>query len=84
MNGYYTGKIKVVGYDFMCFPVRASDLEPLSCGCYDPYALIDPDPEPLETISISEWNKRRVKLQHKLMMEPFSNHPTEFSHPLVL
>ena len=58
MNGYYAGKVKVVGEDLMCFPVRPSDLEPLACSCYDPYAWSDPDPEPVETISLEEWLRR--------------------------
>jgi len=62
MRGYYEGKIKVVGIDFMCFPVNAVSLEPLACSCYDPYAWIDPDPYAVETISVGEWNKRRDKM----------------------
>lgn len=59
MNGYYAGKVKVVGEDYMCFPASVTTLAPLSCGCYDPHAWSDPDPDPLETISISEWQRRR-------------------------
>lgn len=59
MNGYYVGKVKVVGDDLMCFPARPGTFEPLACGCYDPYARSDPDPEPVETISIGEWYLRR-------------------------
>jgi hypothetical protein len=59
MNGYYAGKVKVVCEDLMCFPARPGDLEPLACGSYDPYAWIDPDPEPVETIGFCEWLKRR-------------------------
>jgi len=62
MNGYYTGKIKVVCGDLMCFPVHAKTLEPLSCGCYDPYAWSDPDPEPISTIGIGEWQDKRFRL----------------------
>ena len=62
MNGYYQGKIKVVCLDKMCFPVNPVTLEATSCGCYDPYAWSDPDPEPLETISVDEWNARSNKL----------------------
>lgn len=58
MNGYYKGKIKVVGVDMTCFPVDPVSLEALSCGCYDPYAWSDPDPDPAETISIAEWQLR--------------------------
>lgn len=35
-------------------------LDPLACSSYDPYALTDPDPCPVETISSSEWNRRRI------------------------
>jgi hypothetical protein len=59
MNGYYVGKIKVVGEDMMCFAARQGDLQPLSCSTYDPHAWSDPDPEPVETISIGEWQRRR-------------------------
>ena len=59
MSGYYVGKVKVVGDDLMCFPARADDLEPLACGCYDPYAWSDPDQDPVETIDIGEWQSRR-------------------------
>ena len=59
MNGRYAGKVKVVGLDMMCFPADARTMEALACGCYDPYAWSDPDPEPVETISIDEWQRRR-------------------------
>ena len=59
MTDYYAGKVKVVGVDLMCFPARPGDLEPLSCGAYDPYAWSDPDPAPIETISVSECQCRR-------------------------
>lgn len=59
MNGYYKGMVKVVGVDMMCFPVHPETLAPRSCGCYDPYAWCDPDPEPVETISSEEWYSRR-------------------------
>ena len=55
----YKGNIKVVAEDLMCFPVAVGSLAPLSCGVYDPYALSDPDPTPVETVSISEWQRRR-------------------------
>jgi hypothetical protein len=61
MNGYYSGKIKVICNDLMCFPVNPTTLEPLSCESYDAYAITDPDSEPVETISHSEWCKRRDK-----------------------
>ena len=63
LTGYYKGKIKVVGEDMMCFPVHAATLEPLSCGCYDPYAWSDPDPEAIETIGTMEWLRRLEELR---------------------
>lgn len=65
MNGFYAGKIKVVGEDLMCFSVRPGDLEPLSCASYDPYAWSDPDLEPVETIGVGEWNRRRNEQRRK-------------------
>jgi hypothetical protein len=59
MSDYYKGKIKVVCESLDCFPVDPKTLEALSTGCYDPCAISDPDPEPVETISASEWNRRR-------------------------
>ena len=55
---YYTSRIKVVGEDKMCFPVNARTLEAESCGSYDPHAWCDPDPGPLETIGVAEWQMR--------------------------
>jgi hypothetical protein len=52
--GYYTGKIKVVGDDKMCFPVDPETLEATATGGYDPWAWSDPDPDPVETISYGE------------------------------
>lgn len=58
--GFYAGKIKVVcSTDMMCFPVDPKTLEPTSCSHYDPYALSDPDPEPVETIPYFEWLNRQ-------------------------
>lgn len=68
MNGYYKGKIKVVGADLQCFPAHAETLEPLACGSYDPWAWIDPDPEPVETIGVAEWNRRRDVLLHNAVL----------------
>lgn len=62
MNGHYEGQIKVACVDYQCFPVDPVTLEPLSCGGYDPYALSDPDPEPIETISHSDWCLRRMEI----------------------
>ena len=55
---YYTSRIKVVGEDKMCFPVNARTLEAESCGSYDPHAWCDPDPAPLETLDVAEWQRR--------------------------
>ena len=59
MNGYYAGKIKVVCENLMCFPSHPKTLEALGSSCYDPWAWSDPDPEPVETISIAEWYRRK-------------------------
>lgn len=66
MDGYYTGKIKVVTEDLMCFPVRPDTLEPLACSCYDPWAWTHPDPEPLKTITADEWQRRRSDRQRRV------------------
>jgi hypothetical protein len=52
---YYTGKIKVVCADMMCFPVCPRTLEPMATSTYDPWAISDPEVGPLETISFSEY-----------------------------
>lgn len=65
MTGYYVGKVKVVGENMMCFPARPGDLEPLACSSYDPCAWSDPDQEPVETISVGEWQKRRYDMWRK-------------------
>lgn len=59
MSGLYKDKIKVVADDKMCFPVDPKTLEPVTSSIYDPYAWSDPDPEPLETITISELYRRQ-------------------------
>lgn len=59
MNGLYKDKIKVVCDDKMCFPVDPKTLKPITSSIYDPYAWSDPDPEPLETITISELYRRQ-------------------------
>lgn len=58
----YRGRIKVVGYDMLCFPADPKTLEPLSTGSYDPFAWTDPD-EAVETIDVVEWNVRRNALR---------------------
>lgn len=65
MNGYYSGKIKVVGDDKMCFPCDPTTLNATACSTYDPYVWIDPDIEPIETISHSEWLRRKNALWAK-------------------
>ena len=63
-TGYYKGWVKVVGVDMDCFAAHPETLEPRSCqGGYDPWAWSDPDPEPVETIGISEWQARRNQLR---------------------
>ena len=56
--GYYSGYIKVVCGDMMCFPVNQNTLDAISCGCYDPYAWTDPDRDAIETITFDEWIRR--------------------------
>ncbi len=58
-NGYYQGKIKVIGPDLKCFPVDKDTLEALACSVYDPWAYLAPDPLPVETISYAEWLRRK-------------------------
>jgi len=60
MSGYYSGKIKVVCPDKMCFPVDPQTLDALSTGCYDPYPYQEEDA--LEVISVGVWNARCEKL----------------------
>ena len=80
MNNYYKDKIKVVCVDLQCFPVDPKTLEATSCSTYDPWAIKDPDPEPLETISADEWymriNKkeddRRKAYYEQYMCDPMS------------
>lgn len=63
--GYYAGRVKVVADDLMCFPAHPQTLEALACSTYDAYARSDPDPEPVETIGIGEWQKRRDATRYK-------------------
>jgi hypothetical protein len=58
VSDYHKSKIKVVGPDLSCFPVDAETLTPLACSTYDPWALADPDPDVVETISHGEWLNR--------------------------
>ena len=68
MNGYYAGKIKVICHDdLMCFPAHPTTLEPLACGTYDPYALADPDPEPVKTMGFNEWAREHDKIREESM-----------------
>jgi hypothetical protein len=59
--------IKVIGEDLMCFRVRKGSLEPISCGCYDPWAWSDP--EPGEKMSANEWSVLRNEMFDKQMKE---------------
>jgi len=61
MSSRYDGKIKVVGADLMCFPVSPTTLEASGCSCFDLWAITDPDPTPIETIDVNEWNFRLNK-----------------------
>ena len=45
--------------DRMVFPVRATDLEPLACSCYDPWCFRDPLPG-RTYMEVSEWNAKRA------------------------
>lgn len=67
--GRYAGRIKVVGNDYMCFPVDLFTLEALAQSCYDPYAWVDPDPEPTETICLAEWSQRRQAIFQQQMRQ---------------
>ena len=55
----YPGKIKVVGEDLLCFPADPKTLDPLGSGCFDQWAWTDPEPGPIETICLAEWQTRR-------------------------
>lgn len=61
MKSFYKGKVKVVGADLLCFPVDPVTMEPLSCGCYDPWVWKDPDP--IETIDVTTWQLRLNSLR---------------------
>lgn len=74
MSGYYKGKIKVVGCDLMCFPVDPVTLNALACSSYDPWAIRDPDPEPIETISCGEWNRRLSDKRDAEMADYYRQH----------
>jgi hypothetical protein len=55
----YTGKVKVVGTDLLCFPADPVTLDALGTCCYDAYAWSDIESGPVETIDVSEWSRRR-------------------------
>ena len=57
------GRILVASSNFMCWPVDAETLEALACSHYDPWVWIDPRPNFTETITESEWLKRKAALQ---------------------
>ena len=69
----YTNRIKVVCDDLMCFPVLPETYEPTGVSCYDAYALTDPDPEPIETISYSEWLDFRSKISYAGLFDKRNN-----------
>jgi|LakMenE18May11ns_1017448.scaffolds.fasta_scaffold9906079_7 hypothetical protein len=56
--GDYSGLIKVIGPDKMCFAVDPQTLEPVSRSVYDPYASRFRDGA-IEVISTAEWSRRR-------------------------
>lgn len=59
------GDIKVRGDNRMCFWVDPKTLEPRGCEMYDAHAFSDPEPVP--TMSYSQWvQKRLVKLQEAM------------------
>lgn len=70
MSERYKGKIKVVGPDFMCFPVDPTTLKAVGCSVYDPYAIADPDPTPVETISYAEWSERAANRHAPAQVHP--------------
>ncbi len=59
--GYYSGLIKVIGPDKMCFAVDPQTLEPVSGSVYDPYASRFRDGA-VEVISAAEWSRRRMDI----------------------
>lgn len=61
----YAGKIKVVGCDYMSFPVDPETQEATACGCYDPGAFDYAEPGCLEVIHISEHWRRSNELWEK-------------------
>ena len=76
MSGYYTGKIKVISHsNMMCFPAHPITLEPLACGTYDPYALTDPDTDPVQTMSYNEWSRKH----HNIVMEKMRKERAEMN-----
>ena len=66
-NSRYTNRIKVVCDDLMCFPVLQETYEPTGVSYYDAYALSDPDPVPIETISYNEWLYIRNQINYSKM-----------------
>ncbi len=65
----YEGKIKVVCNDLTCFSVDPETLQPIGCGCYDPWAWNYPEDDPIETITSEEWYKRLRNLEKKKDIE---------------
>jgi hypothetical protein len=60
--GDYSGLIKVIGSDKMCFAVDPQTLEPASRSVYDPYASRFRDGA-IEVISTAEWSRRRADMR---------------------
>jgi len=61
LAGYYSGRIKVIGPDKMCFAADPETLKPVSPSVYDPYAYRFRDGA-TEVISTAEWNRRQVDI----------------------
>jgi hypothetical protein len=61
LAGYYSGLLKVIGPDKMCFAADPETLEPASRSVYDPYASRFRDGA-IEVISAAEWSRRRVEV----------------------
>lgn len=62
----YAGNVKVVGADGLCFPANPTTLEPLRCGCYDPYPWQGGEGA-VAIISDGEWSSRRAAMREQEM-----------------
>lgn len=72
--GYYSGMVKVVNADKMCFPADPVTLEPKRCSLYDTHPWDEPDAH--EIIGAGEWNSRRSAMRE---MERVKTPNTELS-----